>query len=210
LIAALPGGNQAAFVSASTGCSIGGNLNCDVVNELLPGDSVTVSAVITALQVAALQALAIVVLNELDTGPNFNFDTETTLVQNGGQTADMRIQIADSPDPVQVGQNVTYTITVTNLGPNTATNVTLIDNLPSGTTFQSILSNGSCTTPPVGGTGTVSCSFASIASGVSQTITLVLNVTQGGNGLTNIVNVTSAVPDPNGANNTATAVTTTL
>ena len=45
-------------------------------------------------------------------------------------SADLTVSKVDSPDPVVVGKRLTYTITVTNLGPDTATGVALTDDLP--------------------------------------------------------------------------------
>jgi len=44
---------------------------------------------------------------------------------------DISVIKTDSPDPVTVGNNLTYTIVVSNNGPETGTGVTLIDQLPS-------------------------------------------------------------------------------
>src|SRR6185503_12282435 len=74
------------------------------------------------------------------------------------------------------GSNVTYTITLTNLGPDAAGAVTLDDSLPGGVTFVSFLQNSgpsfTCSTPTVDATGTVSCSLASMASAASAVFTL--------------------------------------
>ncbi|HET9530084.1 MAG TPA: peptidoglycan DD-metalloendopeptidase family protein, partial [Blastocatellia bacterium] len=79
--------------------------------------------------------------------------------------ADLSITIDDSPDPVVQGENLTYTVTVTNNGPNAATNVTLNNVLPSSTTFVSAIpSQGTCT-----GTSTVNCNFGNVANGAFAT-----------------------------------------
>ena len=68
--------------------------------------------------------------------------------------ADLSADKSDSPDPVVAGTNLTYTINVTNGGPDVATNVVVTDSLPANTTFQSISAPGwSCMTPAVGATG---------------------------------------------------------
>src|SRR5947209_10996941 len=65
-------------------------------------------------------------------------------------SADLSVTKADSPDPVNTGSNLTYTITVTNNGPDTAANASWSDTLPLGTTFVEPLSTPggwSCSTP---------------------------------------------------------------
>jgi uncharacterized repeat protein (TIGR01451 family) len=59
------------------------------------------------------------------------------LIRPLAEQADLEISKADSPDPVTVGDNLTYTITVTNNGPDAAANVVVTDTLPSGVTFVS-------------------------------------------------------------------------
>ena len=61
----------------------------------------------------------------------------TTQVTVVAHTADLSITIGDSPDPVIVGDTLTYTLTAINNGPGDATGVTLTDRLPTGVTFVS-------------------------------------------------------------------------
>jgi uncharacterized repeat protein (TIGR01451 family) len=66
------------------------------------------------------------------------------------------------------GQPVTYTITATNAGPDPAEQVVVTDPLPALTTFEAVSAPGwSCTAPPVGSNGTVSCSRAEVAAGAT-------------------------------------------
>ena len=59
---------------------------------------------------------------------------------------DLSIIKTDRPDPVFVGARLTYTLTVRNLGPDTATNVRVADALPAATNFVSVASSqGTCT-----------------------------------------------------------------
>ena len=51
--------------------------------------------------------------------------------------ADLQVLKTDSPDPVLVGNNVLYTVTVENNGPDDATGVILTDTLPADVTFVS-------------------------------------------------------------------------
>src|SRR5205809_4145190 len=67
-------------------------------------------------------------------------------------SADLSVTKEDSPDPVNTGSNLTYTITVNNNGPDAAANASWSDTLPSGTTFVTLpdVSGWSCTTPAAG------------------------------------------------------------
>src|SRR5439155_26081575 len=59
--------------------------------------------------------------------------------------ADLSITKSDSPDPVAPGGTLTYTVAVTNGGPDPASAVKVTDALPSGTSFVSAGgSNWSC------------------------------------------------------------------
>jgi uncharacterized repeat protein (TIGR01451 family) len=104
---------------------------------------------------------------------------------------------------------LTYTVTVTNNGPDTATSVTLTDNLPAETTFVSCSSTGGGVCGGSGNNRTVT--FASLALGESETITFVANVScsvADGTAISNTASVTSFTPDPDLNNNSATATTT--
>ncbi len=85
----------------------------------------------------------------------------------------------DLPDPVIAGEDVTYSMTATNLGPSIASNVTISDPLPPETTFVSASpsTGGACATPPVGAGGTVSCTWGGVTSvGTVRSLTLAVNV----------------------------------
>jgi uncharacterized repeat protein (TIGR01451 family) len=130
--------------------------------------------------------------------------------------AELSVTKTDSPDPVLVGFPLTYTITVTNAGPDAAATVSWSDLLPagpSGTTFLSLSSPGgwSCTTPPVGSGGTVSCSNPSFAVG-SAVFTLVVTIdgSLAVSSISNTVTVTSISADPvlgNESDTEATSIT---
>ncbi|HEX7831641.1 MAG TPA: endonuclease/exonuclease/phosphatase family protein [Thermoanaerobaculia bacterium] len=144
-----------------------------------------------------------------DSNSGNNSATATTTVTT---LSDIQVIKTDSPDPVTAGSNLTYTINVGNAGPSTATNVTLSDTLPAGTTFVSLTDTGSgwsCTTPAVGGTGTINCSAATLT--FNTIFTLVVNVdasTPDGTVITNTALGTADTTDPDGSNNSSTATTT--
>jgi uncharacterized repeat protein (TIGR01451 family) len=125
--------------------------------------------------------------------------------------ADLAVSKVDTPDPVSTGGDITWTITVTNNGPGTATNVTVNDLLPNGTTFVSCAASlGSCSGPNVGQNGPVAVTgIGNLGPLGGVTITLVANVTAGpGTIISNTATATSGTADPVPGNNSGTASTT--
>jgi uncharacterized repeat protein (TIGR01451 family) len=131
-----------------------------------------------------------------------------TVVAAATPEADLAVTKTDDADPVQVGALVTYTITVTNNGPDTAANVTLNDTFSGAAVTIDFISpsQGSCT-DPVGGAFT--CNLGNIANGASATVTVEVDADAAGT-ITNTVSATSDTADPNAANNTNIVQTTTV
>ncbi len=145
--------------------------------------------------------------------PTAGSSTASVLVATAGQ-ADLSMASSASPNPVLAGNNITYTQAATNNGPAAATTATFTDTIPAGTTFVSFVTpagwNCGATIPPVGGTGTITCTIASIPSGTSYNFPLVVKVnpaTAPGTTISNVPNISAVTVDPNGANNSATANT---
>lgn len=116
-------------------------------------------------------------------------------------TADLELIKVDSPDPVVVGNDVTYVLTITNNGPDDATGVMLTDTLPVSATFVS--ASPGC----VEAGGVVTCDLGTIASGEFITVEIVVTADAVGT-LVNQATVQATEFDPDLANNTATAETT--
>jgi len=102
------------------------------------------------------------------------------------------------------GQTITYTLTATNAGPDAAEQVTVTDPLPASTTFEAISATGwTCTTPPVGSNGTVSCSRADVTTSAAILVSArVACALPNGTMVTNTATAASSW-DPVAANNTA-------
>ena len=100
-----------------------------------------------------------------------------------------------------IGDTITWTVTVSNAGPDTATNVVVTDSLPDGVEFVS----GSLTVPPVVTCAGPVCTIASLAPGASGTGTF-QTIATGVGVQTNIVSVTSPENDINPDNDVASAV----
>jgi uncharacterized repeat protein (TIGR01451 family) len=197
------------FVSATgTGwtCNqMGGVVTCTRAS-LAVGMAPDITIVVTPTATGTLTNNVTVMAAEPDPVAGNNSASAMTTVN---ASANLAITKTDSPDPVLINTNLTYTITVTNAGPSPASMLTMTDMLPANTTFQSLTSPAgwACTTPAVGAGGTVTCTIATLASGApAATFTLVIRPTVAGN-LSNTATIASATPDPNNANNSATAPT---
>jgi uncharacterized repeat protein (TIGR01451 family) len=142
---------------------------------------------------------------------NFTFDNRnpgTAYVGSQGRGvwritlphADLSITKTHSPDPVVAGDQLTWTLTVKNSGPDAAPDVTVIDTLPAHDTYLTNNLN-----PPAGCTAagqTVTCSLGDLASGASVTFKIVTLVDSstvadagGPTSLTNTARVATAAVD---------------
>ncbi len=128
------------------------------------------------------------------------------------EIADVSSSIVDAPDPVLAGNGLTYTITISNAGPSAATGLSFTQVMPAATAFVSIAPSGgwSCSTPPPGGNGPITCTAPAMAPSTSAIFTVNLDVSPsaGGSTLGSSVNVTAATPDPTPGNDSAGATTT--
>ncbi len=115
--------------------------------------------------------------------------------------------------PGSIGTQVHYVITVTNNGPAVAENTIMTDTLPSNTTFAALQvpAGWACTTPAVGGIGTISCNGGDRSNGNVSAFTLALNVNAGvaaGSSICNIAYARSDIVDNTPGNSAFTCSTT--
>ena len=128
-------------------------------------------------------------------------DPQSNLTVDFGFTpvSDLVVIKSDDPDPVVAGENLTYTLHVTNQGPSPVTGVVVTDTLPAGVAFTSL------TTTQGSGShqaGTVTVQLGSLASGGDATITIVVAVLRSTTGpLLNQAVVTGDNFDPVPLNN---------
>lgn len=113
---------------------------------------------------------------------------------------------------VNASRNLTYSILVVNNGPGSATNVSLTDNLPVGTTFVSFTAPAgwNAIVPVVGANAPVVATIPTLPAGAMQIFSLVVNVGNNvptGTLLTSNAIVSSTTPDPDPNNNQAVGFT---
>jgi uncharacterized repeat protein (TIGR01451 family) len=148
------------------------------------------------------------VLESFNTGTGtftvFGLSVFGEIVVGGGGSADLSLVKEDSSSTIVVGDPLTYTIDVSNAGPDEAPNVVVTDPIPSELTFESATATqGSCSESG----GTVTCALGTLAVDSSATITI--NTTANAEGtITNTASVSSSASDPDPSNNSDPATTT--
>lgn len=166
------------------------------------GNGVSAGTIITAT--------ASVSTTSSDPVPQNNSASATTTVSTA---ADLAVNIADTPDPVDPGANLVYDYTVANFGPSDATNVVVTLPVPAGTTFvQAVGPVGGTWTlgaPPAGQTGNVTFSKATVAFQEGGIFKLTVNVNGNATGTIDAqVTVTSDTAEANPGDETLQASTT--
>jgi large repetitive protein len=121
-----------------------------------------------------------------------------------GGIADLSVSQTAVPSTTIVGEEISYRVTVTNLGPNSATGVVLTNSLPAGITLLSAtVSRGTHTTSP----GLIRANFGNLTSGGTARLDFVARAISPGT-LTNRASVGSSDFDPDLANNVSTNLVT--
>ena len=166
----LPAGLQ--FVSDSTTDGTYNNVTgiWALAGNLTNGKSETLTIEATMLTTTTQTNTATITFSDRP-DPDIGNNSDSATVNPS--TADLVISKAvNDPNP-NVGANITYTIRVTDSGPDTATNVTVEDTLPAGLTYvSSSASQGSY--DPVSGQWTV----GTVNVGTPQTLAIICTVTR--------------------------------
>ena len=199
-----------------------GSISCQRPSMASPSDTRTLSVVVnvdagTAKNTVISNTATVkpsVCTPPCDQNPDNDMSTAETTVDT---QADLSLTKTATPDRVTSGDLLRYTLTVTNNGPSVAQDVMITDTIPSTTSFfAAVPSDGSCTTPPQKGSGTVKCTYpgATLPS-QSHSVLIIVRTCDGGSGictgnLTNTAQTSSSTFDPNTSNSTATVTTTVL
>jgi len=115
--------------------------------------------------------------------------------------AELAVSGSVNPNPTFVGQNYTYSLTVTNMGPATANNLRLTSTLPDGVSIITSIPGVSTSAGNF-----LSFNLGTLAAGSSTTVTLQVTSTSAGS-LTNIVAVVADEIDLQAQNSTVALVT---
>ena len=112
----------------------------------------------------------------------------------------------DNPEPVDVGDNLAYTLRVTNRGPQEATGVELVDDLPGNVIFIELDEgeNNRCNLRPG---QVVDCELVDLGPGESTMVRVLVEPEEAGT-ITNTARVSSNTADPRRGNNVDSVRTT--
>jgi len=118
--------------------------------------------------------------------------------------SDLAITKTAKPSQVKINAPITYTLSVSNTGPMTATNVIVVDTLPVGVIFDH--ASEGC----IEDMGVVTCDVGTLAAGQGEKITIVVISPAMGGMISNTATVSGNVFDPDLSNNTSTIETTVI
>ena len=181
----------------------GGNGCFDVPINLNPGDKVNCTFQKTITGVAGTSHVNVVTVTGHDPAGHTLTASDDAKVDITPRLIDLVIQ-KDASSPTPLNGIVNYTLTVTNKGPDTATNVQVADPAPAGITYLTANpSQGTCNLSAA----LVTCSLGTIAPGQTVTIKITARATTVGSH-TNTATVTgSGGRETNPADNVDSAVT---
>jgi uncharacterized repeat protein (TIGR01451 family) len=121
----------------------------------------------------------------------------------GAETADVAVAKAISDPAPAVGEPFTFTVTLTNLGPETATAVEVTDVLPAGLTFVSATASQGTYNQ-----GTGLWTVGDVPATVSQVLYITATPNQPGTFTNTVTRTSSEPPDPNPTNDSSSATGT--
>ena len=179
---------------ATTGDSVTANLG-----TIAAGATVNYVIAVNPSASGNLTDSAAVQATQVDPDATNNSGSTTNLVN----PVDLGVTLSAPTTPVVLGSPVTFTATVTNSGPATATNVIFTGSLPAGTTFVSASSGVALGS----GGSTLTGNLGSLAAGASETVTITV-LPSAISTIIESVSVKSDDFDTNTANDSATASAT--
>jgi uncharacterized repeat protein (TIGR01451 family) len=205
---AIPAGLVLQSSNPATGTTYNSTNGQWTIPSLASGANVVLTLVARVNSTAAITNVAEVTasgVSDPDSTPNNGAQTgeddRATAVVDAAATADLRLAKSASDTTLTPGQQVTFTVVLTNDGPDTATGVSVLDQLPAGLAFVT-----STQTQGTYNSGTGVWTVGDLASGASATLTLTATFSGTGS-VTNTAQVSAsgtADPDSTPNNNAST------
>ncbi|PKV51198.1 putative repeat protein (TIGR01451 family) [Aquimarina sp. MAR_2010_214] len=195
----LPSGYTFVDATALTG-TYANNTGIWSVGNLSNGASATLDITATILATGDYANTATITGEQTDATVSNNSATVTPTVSN--PTADLGITKTVNIATPDVGNNIIFTLTATNKGPEDATGVKVTDNLPSGYTFVNATASTGTYTNSTG-----IWSIDNLSNGASVTLDITATVLATGN-YTNTATVAGEQADTTTGNNSATSTIT--
>lgn len=208
-VAGLPGDTQVTVFWGAPASDGGSPITSYTVSTYIggvpTGVPVTVagtSALITGLTDGIAYTFTVHAGNAVGTGPE---SAPSSPVVPIPPPPDMAITM-NGPASVIAGNSAVYTLNVANLGPSTASGVTLVDS-ETGATISSVSTTlGTCTTFAT--SGTITCNLGTMLAGGSAVITVTLKPSAQTTNQATVQASANSGADPNPNNNTASVTTT--
>ena len=181
-----------AHASGTVTCTLGTlaaeqDILIDIATRVVAAGGSTLEAIATATSTSPGETPSVV-------------EQETTVVAG----ADLALSMLASPDPVPAGGDVTYALTIENLGPDASSGLQVVNTLPPNVTYVSSSGSGwSCSAAG----STVTCNRSgSLANGASEVLSVVGRVQSSISGtITNSASLSATTGDGLPNNNTDTA-----
>ena len=176
-----------------------------IIGTLLNGSSRTIliRGTVNSTATGTIINTATVTSTTPDPNPDNNTSTTNTEVISS-LSADISVVKTSSPNPVLIGEILTYTILVSNTGPSNAENVIVNDNISPNISLAEFSVDGGLTWNPWIG----SYNIGTLQNGSSRTILIRGRVNSTATKcIANSAYVTSTTPDPNSTNNISTICT---
>jgi len=185
---------------APVGCmSLANEINCNL-NNLAPGESTVVTIDATVKPGVSGTIDNTVYVNSNETGEISDTWTSNVCPETAN-CFDLSI-VKTATTLTTIGGNVRYGLSVANVGPDEATDVIVIDHLPTGFEFDPLNSSPACSAV----CSTVTCSLGNYASGDSELVIIEATVTPQASPGTNVNTATvvsSVAQDPFPDNNSS-------
>ncbi len=165
-------------------------LPCTIAS-IASGANATITVTATINGAGVFDNSATVSATQPDPNPGNNTDNTGNSGSTGASADVSLVKTLDTLGPYVVGETISYTITVANAGPSTATSIQVTDT-PTNLSITSVTGSGCAALP---------CTIASLASGANTTINVTATITAVGS-FDNTANATAAEFDPDTTNNT--------